>query len=201
MSTQLLLEDKLKMQLIAGVISESQYETRLTEGVFNKIKDKTITSIAKAISNKISDKVKDRLKSFMMDTFGTLTPEVSQQQANILMKKLNLDNISEAEDKFKSNESVIIKVLEALRKVAGLNLLTLTVPLQAILKTLNVSPTDNTRGDFILIPILSYIVLYILVKLMELFGYKSKGKPVTDTPSYDEEDDVREKLKNRFAKK
>ena len=203
MSNDLLLEQKLRMQLIAGLINESQYYTLVQEGVLDKIKDRSIEVIAAAAAKVMPQKVKERLKDFMLKTFGTLTPEVSALNAEELSNSLGLREVklTEADSKFKPNESVLVKVLERLRQVAGVNLISLTVPLQYILNKAGMSLTQDTRGDMLMIPAVSMVVMAVLVKLMSLLGYTNKGgQDMIDTPKYRSEDDIREKGKNKSKK-
>ena len=171
MSNDLLLEQKLRMQLIAGLINESQYYEILEENIFSKIKDRIVAALAGKISKSLSDTAKEELKSFMKSTFGTLKPVLNKENVLILMNKLKLGTVSEAQTDTKSAKDVLARVLNALGTALAFNMSFLNVPVLGILSQTG-SLTGDSKGDYIVTYTICAIMLGILTKLVSLLGYE-----------------------------
>lgn len=199
MNNQLLLEHRLRMQLIAGVINESQYSTLLEEGIIDKLKQAAVSAIVKGISKVLSEEGKENLESFMMETFGTLTPDLTKDNAEKLTKALNIKTVPEAQwvQGFKPGESILVKILEGLSKVAMVNLLMFSTPLLYVLRHVGIPLTQDSRGDYLISFGIGVLILKILSRVMSLLGYSGGG---TGPVRWSKQQDSREVLKTMIGK-
>ena len=126
-----------------------------------------------------------KIKNFMLKTFGTTTPEFSRENAEKLQLVLGLDSIEEG---FKEGEDIVIKIMGVLKNFLGLSAAGwANAPLAALVAGLTGS--GIIAGAAL---IGAFVLLWILTKVMEIFGYDSDD--IAATGEYDPSKDIRNKL-------
>jgi hypothetical protein len=124
----------------------------------DKLKEATIPKTA---VKKIAD--------FMMDTFGTLKPEMNKENVELLSKKLGLANLK-VNESFKENENIVMKALVRVSQVIIGNVWPgFTLP--AILLYNKLAEIMGYEEGMSIPFILSLVLAYLFAKIVELFGY------------------------------
>jgi hypothetical protein len=156
--------------------------------------------ITDAIGNKISDITKSlkevalpevsKIKDFMIKTFGTTTPELTEENAQKLYDVLGLSSVKEnIENSFQEGENLVVKLCGRIKQVLGINMYAWGgVPLAIILGGL-----IGSNGAIAGILISSFALLYVFSKIMQLFGYGSEDTDVADIGAYNPQQDIRNK--------
>ncbi len=195
MEQQILLEKKLRSQLIAGLITESQYDQLLEEGFFDNLKkgfadvkstlvkaarglkttvaDRVNNLILNRIKNRVDSKDLEKLRVFMVDTFGTTTPEISKNNIILLLKKLNqghsfINKIQKEAAEQNSEGSFLTDLLHSLKSLTGINLLPLNSYLIGIMQRLKVTSDKEPAEGSTLYYTTGMILLTLLSKMLNL---------------------------------
>jgi hypothetical protein len=153
------------------------------------------SDIAKAIGNKISEIATslkkasltevNKIKSFMLKTFGTTTPEFSEENAEKLYKVLGLDSIKEG---YQEGEDLAVKLCGVIKQILGINIYAWAgVPLAVVLGGMMMGSTVAVFG----ILIGSFALLFLFTKIMQLFGYGDEDTDVADIGNYNPSQDIR----------
>lgn len=100
----ILNEQTLRMQVLAGIISEEQYSKKIDEislsGILDKLKDK-IADKVKKVANKFSDEEIDKMKDMAAQAIGKPADQLS-------MSDITIDNIKKVGKALsKLNEEVL----------------------------------------------------------------------------------------------
>ncbi len=154
--------------------------------------------ITDAIGNKISDITKSlkeaalpevsKIKDFMIKTFGTTTPELTEENAQKLYDALGLSSIKE-NNGFQEGENLAVKLCGRIKQVLGINMYAWGgVPLAIILGGLIGS--GAAIGGIL---IGSFVLLYVFSKIMRLFGYGDENTDVAGIGDYNPQQDIRNK--------
>lgn len=209
-----LLERRLRMQLIAGLITENQYEHLIEVGFIDSVKkgflnikdfflkfkqifnNAIIGIIDRIVKQKVLKKInpenKEALKNFMLDTFETLDPKFTRDNLKLLIKKLNTEKKLTTEKKEEQTTEIFLeKMLGSLKVATGINLITLSAPLQVIIRKLNIPLTGDSRGDIVSIFAVSAVIFFILTRTMQMLGYGDKNTSIIDIGQYDAKKDIR----------
>jgi hypothetical protein len=153
------------------------------------------SDIAKAIGNKISEITTslkkaalpevDKIKSFMLKTFGTTTPEFNEENAEKLYKVLGLDSIKEG---YQEGENLAVKLCGVIKQILGINIYAWAgIPLAIVLGGMMMSSTVAVFG----ILIGSFALLFLFTKIMQLFGYGDGDTDVAGIGNYNPSQDIR----------
>jgi len=209
-----LLERRLRMQLIAGLITENQYEHLIEAGFIDSVKkgflnikdfflkfkqifnNAIIDIIDRIVKQKVLKKInsenKEALKNFMLDTFGTLDPKFNRDNLKLLIRKLNTEKKLTTEKKEEQTTEIFLKkMLGSLKAATDINLMMLSTPLQVIIHKLNIPLTGDSRGDIISIFAVSAVIFFILTRTMQMLGYGDKNTSIIDIGQYDAKKDIR----------
>ena len=170
-------------------------------GDFTKDAGKLVSDIGSKIGQKLSSLSLRALKmteedvkkigDYMMEVFGTTTPELNKENAEKFVKSLGLSNLSEGEmGTFKDDESILIKMLARIKQILGLNQYAwVGLPLSALMAGLNPA---NSGSAFAITLIGGWVLLGLFSKILSLFGYNQDGD-VAGYGHYDADTDIRNK--------
>ncbi len=164
-----------------------------TLDVFNDIKDaikKRYDEFMKSLSKVPMIEVQ-KIKAFLMKNFGTTTPELSKENLQKCVQLLGLDLIqTTVAEGFKENESLFIMLCGRVKQLLGLNMHAWGGLAGSILIAVL---TGTGFGGFVVATILSYILMYIFIAIMQLFGYGDDRTDVHLIGEYDPSRDIRTK--------
>lgn len=143
--------------------------------IVNKLNDISDQVMGKLAEITIPKNAIKKIEDLMMDTFGTLEPEMNLENAELLSKKLGLENLS-VNESYKKGENLVVKALVIIERLLAMNFRFFTVPLTFILTKLMDKPLWAEIPAGIL---LSFALLFIFARLRRMFGYGYEN-PLSD---------------------
>jgi hypothetical protein len=150
------------------------------KSIYNEIKNTMVKPVEKWLEDKGHDILnsikpsKESLKKiydFMMKNFGTITPELDSKNVSKMIEALKLSPVKESQsDEWHTveGENIIVKILATLKYLFGLNIAG-WFGLPAFVTGLFM--TDGSGSIAALYWIGSFVVSWLLTKILEFFGY------------------------------
>ena len=171
--------------------------------IYNEIKDSVLKPIVNWLNEKgagILNSIKPSKESlkkiyeFLMEHFGTISPDLSSENITKMIDVLELEKIKEnnQEDEWHTvkGENLFVKLLATLKYLFGLNIAG-WAGLPAFFTGLLVSGGSGTIGFVYWVA--AFVITWVLIKVLELFGYDG-----SDTAAVGRYDADKDKFSGRF---
>jgi hypothetical protein len=153
------------------------------------------SDIADAIGNKISELTNNlkkaaspevaKIKAFMLKTFGTTTPEFSEENAEKLYDVLGLASIKEG---YQEGENLAVKLCGLIKQILGVNIYAWCgIPLAIVIGGITMQSGTAVAATLIG----GWALLWVFTKLMQLFGYGDDNTDVAGIGDYNPSQDIR----------